>query len=222
MYNLFFSNIISIVISVAGNLSLAWIFLRALIYPFEHAEFIFNTGLLFFLVEFLSVHSSGMFINMPHGRDDATAEKWLSGWSDPRIGKWLGVRGTKIFILSIYTLLVGIFAAVFKNWFIPGYFFISLTSKIFGRRAIPHKWIIFAQIFIFLGSLVLIGMLSEQIVHFFPLPPEIFVHKPPAASGTFVDNPQTLLVWGVFYFSLLILLEIALFVWKFGKKQNNL
>lgn len=41
-----------------------------------------------------------------------------------------------------------------------------------------------------------------------PFPEAIYAAKPANSSGTFVDVPQTLLVWGVVYYA-------ALIVWQF-------
>lgn len=105
MYNPFFSKILSLLISVSGNALLMWFFLQALFSPIEHAEFIFNTGVLLFLVEFLSIHSGFMVFNITKGGEKIGIKEFLSnvGWSDPfngKVGEWLGIRGVKFFILQ--------------------------------------------------------------------------------------------------------------------------
>jgi len=54
-------HVYQLVAAIAGNAILAGVFIRALLYPADNAEFIVNTSALIFVIEFLAIHS-GMFL----------------------------------------------------------------------------------------------------------------------------------------------------------------
>lgn len=182
----------SLSISVAGNLFLAVIFLNALLNPLANADFIFKTGMLLFLIEFFSVHSGVVLSSSEPGR--------LS----------------RLFLLGFYSAFVISLALIFSNPYLPGLFLLSLAAKLFGARATPGRkasfraWIFFA-LFLFTAFVVITIAGAYLLDSIFPFPQEIISQKPANSHGLFVDTPQTLVFWGVLYYSLAALVEITLF-----------
>ena len=87
----------SLGISLATNLFMVGLFCRALTHPAMFAEFIYKTGIIIFVIEFMSLHSSGMLLG-------SAATKRKSGQTPfPAKGRFV--------LLPFYILMVGVFAA---------------------------------------------------------------------------------------------------------------
>lgn len=64
------AEISTLIISLAGTVFLGGLFLTALLNPTANAAFIFKAGMLVYLMEFLSIHSSAMATGFaPRGKD---------------------------------------------------------------------------------------------------------------------------------------------------------
>lgn len=210
MYNPFFSRALALVISVGGNLSLSWLFLRALLSPFEHAEFIKNTSILIFLVEFLSIHSGGMAMGLAN-QEKKPEER------DPRIKFYAGVKAgslvsnmnplqTKLLLFAVYSASVLGVGLAMGNWVLPFIFFIGLIAKFFGQKSSdgtsPERFAISVILLIFLTAIT--TFLSPLWGIFFPFPAGVA----PPGSG---DYPQGLILWGVFYYFFLAVVDAAFY-----------
>lgn len=217
MYNPFFSHALWLIISVGGNLSLSWFFLAALLSPLEHAEFIKNTSILIFLIEFLSIHSSGFAMGFSN-QEKKPEER------DPRIkfyavGKGVGEMSpfkTKLLLIGIYSAMVIGFGFSVGNWTLPFIFFISLIAKFFGQRASdssgPERFGISVILLIFLT--ILTTLFSSFWGILFPFPSEVR----PFGSGTWVDYPQDVVLWGVLYYFSLAVIDVAFYF----KREKNI
>lgn len=200
--------VIPFVISVAGNLSLAWLFLSAILSPSSHREFIENTGALIFLIEFFSIFSSAFAMGIAN-QEKPVAER------DPRIimhGSFKGFGGSrpmtlgqmKWLIIAVCAVAVGGVGLAVGNWVLPIIFFVGLISKFFASRATENP-ARFA-----LSIMALIMLVAVAVVISLPL-------------GLFVSLPEDgdILVWGVLYYFALAFMDSAFFfrkeislVWK--------
>jgi len=189
--------LISLLISCTSNLLLVFWFALALLNPTEHAYFIFNTGLILFSIEFLSIHSGGMLAGTP--KEHSLKKSWFH-------------IPIKLFLVSLYSIFVLAFAFAFKNYWVPLFFIFSLVGKVFGNKAKESPTNVALSIVLFIGSVFLIVMTASLWESLFPFPAEVFAFKPENTTGMFVEQPQTLLVWGVLYYILTAITEIALFV----------
>jgi hypothetical protein len=52
---------------------------------------------------------------------------------------------------------------------------------------------------------------APVLADWFPLQPEVTSARPSGQSGLFISTPQTLMAWGVIYFSLMTLCELMIF-----------
>lgn len=221
MYNPFFSHALSLVISVGGNLSLSWFFLAALLSPLEHADFIKNTSILIFLIEFLSIHSSGFAMGMAN-QEKKPEER------DPRIRMYTNVKGigvgemsplkTKLLLLVVYGVLVLGFSLAVRNWILPLIFFAGFIAKFFGQRASnssgPERFAISTILLIFLT--ILTTLFSSFWGILFPFPSEVR----PFGSGTWVDYPQDLMLWGVLYYFSLAVIDVAFYFKRYPDSKK--
>jgi len=55
-------HVYQLVAAIAGNAILAGVFIKALLYPADNAEFIVNTSALIFVLEFLAIHAGGFLM----------------------------------------------------------------------------------------------------------------------------------------------------------------
>ena len=183
--------VFSLLGSVFGNLFLGWLFLRALVWPEDHAQFIFRSGLMLYIAEFLSIHSSGM-TQEPQGRNK---------------NKGLG----RISLLGLYGLFIFLCAYGLKSWFIAIHFWVSLLAKVFFKRSAARDMGHVPQAFAtanLIASTFLVILLAPLLNSVCPIPPAVMEQRMPGSSGLFVDVPQTLLAWGVLYFTFTALFNI--------------
>lgn len=177
-----------VVSSAAGAifyLPIILMYLYALLFPELNADFIFNFGMLIFLLEFLNIHSSGMIL----------------GFGRP--GGYL--------LVIIYAAFVGVFGAIFGNWMVLGIFIASIAAKTLHTRERSREEIgkvIGVNIMVYLLSVFAVSFLSPLWAFLFPFSEEVLAQKMPGSSGLFVEVPQTLLVWGLTYFSILLALDL--------------
>lgn len=200
--------LIPFIISVAGNLSLAWLFLSALVWPSLHREFIQNTSALIFIIEFFGIFSSAFAMGIAN-QAKPLAER------DPRIimhGSFGGFGGSrpmtlgqmKWVIIALCAVVVGSMGLIMQNWLLPLIFFVGLISKFFAARATENP----ARFALSIVALIILVMVAVVI----SLPLGFFVSLP---------DDGDILVWGVLYYSFLAFADSAFFfrkevslVWK--------
>lgn len=208
---------LSLTVSLAGNLFLGGLFFTALVNP-QNTEFIFRTGMLIYFVEFLSIHSSGMAFG---------ARKKERGDNDLRVifhfaargpGKNILQQNPKYTLVFFYAIFVFSLGLIFKNWYVPIYFLISLITKFFEKKALRDNLQIGLPILLFLLSTFVAVFAFPILLKLFPFPPKFSQYRMSGSSGLFVDYPQVLMVWGVTYFLSLSIVEIILF---FKKRADN-
>ena len=102
-----------LIAAVAGNILLAGIFLRALLNPIAHVNFIVQTGIWIFLVEFLSIFVSGGM---------------RTGFRLRFVDFFMGAIG--FFTISVFALVFG--WLFLGNIYLPLIFLGSTLAKIFG------------------------------------------------------------------------------------------
>jgi hypothetical protein len=194
------SRTISLGIAMTTNLLLVVLFCRALTHPAGFTDFIYKTGIMIFVIEFMSLHSSGMFLGavQQEGKTGKTA---------------LSTRG-KIVLFAFYNIMVVAFAAGTGQWIAALYFFISLVGKAtFSRTIDAQKRLapVAAGIAMLVVATFVVVLSASLLADWFPLPAEVRAARPPDQGGLFVNTPQTLMAWGAIYFSLMTICELMIF-----------
>jgi hypothetical protein len=187
-------NFLSLLISLIGPLTLIFLYAQALIRPQEHASFIFRAGAAIYIIEFLSIHSSGMLLK--DHKD--TPNKKIYGF----------------FLLGFYAIFTVGFMASLNCWFIGIHFLLSLCTKIFMSRSVTdninQSQIVFGVINLLCCTFIVV-MLASVLKKAFPVPESIASLHVQGTSGLFVDIPQTLLAWGILYFSATVVFNVMMF-----------
>lgn len=153
-----------------------------------------------FMIEFMSLHSSAMFFGTAH--------------KEQKTGKKVMTLKVKIAMFAFYNVLVIVFASAAGQWLAALYFFISLASKaIYSRSIDAEKRLapVAAGIAMLLLSTFLVVFGAQLIADWFPFPAEVKSARPSGQSGLFVDTPQTLMAWGMIYFTLITVCELMIF-----------
>lgn len=190
----------SLLFAIATNLFLVGLFYSALINPAHFKDFIYKTGIMIFMIEFMSLHSSGMFFGAAQ-EEGKTGRKVMS-------------LKAKIGMFAFYNIFVIAFASMTGQWLAALYFAISLGSKAVYSRSIDAKERlapVAAGIVMLLLSTFLVVFGAQLLADWFPFPSEIRSARPSGQSGLFVDTPQTLMAWGVIYFTLMTFCELMIF-----------
>jgi len=178
-------------IALAGNLYLVGLFLSALLYPTANVDFIFRTGALVFVMEFLSIHSSGMIEGSR-----------LQQQTPPKISPFA--------LIGLYCVMALACAAAYHNWTLPLLFVVSVLAKYFGRRASASETSMTALFaIIFLLTAFVTVFTAPLFARLFPFSSSVMAHQ--RGSGVFERVPQALLGWGVLYYFLVALAEAILF-----------
>lgn len=185
---------LSLIMAVGGNLFIAGLFARALFEPLQHADFIFQTGLWVFLMELFSIFLGAITFHFVLARKDLF-------WA----------IHTLIIFAGISTMILGFGYFVLHNIYIPGIFVVSFIAKGFGKKpSLVGAWLIISVL-----TVLIIG--PQFWLNLFPFPEELMQYAPLDAqerhirgeiAGEFVDRPQTLLVWGALYFSVIAAMEL--------------
>ena len=185
---------LSFLFSLIGPVTLTFLYAQALIEPQGHASFIFRAGIAIYLIEFLSIHSSGMLLQ----DNKVKREK----------------KFNRLFLLGFYAIFA--FGLMFKLncWFIGLHFILSLCTKVFLSRSIEddinRSQIAFSGINL-LCCTVIVVVLASFLKKTFPIPESITSQHVKGSSGLFVDIPQTLLTWGTLYFFFTVVFNITMF-----------
>jgi len=189
-------------LSIGGNVILAGVFLSALLDPIAHVNLIVGTGIWIFLIEFLSIFVSGGV-----------------GRAGARLGSIMA-NTVGFFVVSIFALAFG--WGLFRNLSLPLIFLGSTATKVFGKKATAEQTSGAHSILILLGSvfIVFVVLSPELLTTIFPFPEEFAQYVPTdwatrrasgEISGEFIDRPQTMLAWGVIYFTLTAVTNLVLF-----------
>lgn len=199
---------IPFIISVAGNLSLAWLFLSAILWPSIHREFIQNTGALFFLIEFFGIVSSAFALGIanqakpPEERDPRII--MYGSFSGPGGGRPMTLHQMRWLIIAVCMIAVGGVGLSMQNWILPLIFFVSLISKFFASRATENP----ARFALSIMALIMILVVA------------VVISIPLGFFASFGDDGD-ILVWGVLYYAVLAFIDSAFFfkkevafVWK--------
>lgn len=196
--------LVSFLISLTGPLTLVVFYAQALIKPEEHAEFIFSAGTATYIIEFLSIHSSGM----------------LTGEHKVKHKK----RPARFLLLAFYLIFIVGFMALLHCLFIGLYFIGSLCAKVFMSRSVKddiNKSQIAFSVINLLCSTFMVVALASLLKKAFPIPESIISQRIEGTSGLFVDTPQTLLMWGILYFSFTVIFNIIMFFKHTGHTEKT-
>lgn len=195
------NKIFSFIASIAGYFVFIYLFGIALINPIEYIDFIYHGAIAIFIVEFLSIHSGFLFSPFVANKNKYAIKVFIA-------------------MFIFYSLFALIFGLTMQSFYPPLFFCITLLSKFFWSKSSPTG-VSMAAISIVIFLLVMIPVAGPENFweRLFPFPIAFDQYRPESAGGLFTDMPQTVLVWGVLYYSILVIIEILLF--KFGKKDVN-
>lgn len=195
-----FGRTLSLFLAVASNVFLVGLFYRALTSPVTFTDFIYRTGIMIFMIEFMTLHSSGMLFG--------------SAQQERRTGKRVMTTRVKVAMFAFYNLMVLAFASFTGQWLAALYFAVSLGGKaVFSRSIDPQKRLapVAAGVTMLLLSTFAVVLGAKLLADWFPFPAAVRSARPPGQSGLFVSTPQTLMAWGVLYFSLMSVCEVMIF-----------
>jgi hypothetical protein len=178
-----------------GPLTLVFLYTQALVFPEEHAGFIFRVGMAVYIIEFLSIHSSGMLLGVREVKQKKKVNRF--------------------FLLGLYAVFTIGFMFKLESWFIGLYFLLSLCAKVFMSRSVKDdinkSQIAFSAINL-IGCTFIVVFLASLLKKAFPIPESVISQRAEGTSGLFVDTPQTLLVWGILYFCVTVVFNGILFM----------
>jgi len=193
----------SIWLSALGNIYLAGIFFWALIHPETSRDFIINTAILICMIEFLTIHSSGMLSGSYPTLGDG--EEW--GGQTDIIFKWVKrfAFSWRFFLFCFYLIFVASLYFTFHNFYALFYFVISLLSKVFARTPGEESEHIAFHVGLFLLTMVIVSSLGGIFggVH----GGSLMTCNGSKCSGLFIEVPWTILSWGILYYGALAIME---------------
>jgi len=126
---------------------------------------------------------------------------------------------TAFFVILLYSILILGFSVALHTIYPALLFILSLVAKVLIPASTPKRMsrklkldnAPAMQTIIFMGSVFLIPLVGIIAAILFPFPDAVYVQKPANSSGLFIDVPQSLLAWGIIYYSALALWQIVLF-----------
>ncbi len=177
--------------AILFNVGMIFVFARALLFPEVSAEWIFRGAFLIFIFEFLAVFTTAGVLKM----------KAASGVSVTSI------KNTTLSLVVPCGFAV-LFGYITGNLFAAGYFIVSTVVKLFDQKRNGKEADFVVAIVGILATLTIVVFTVPFWAALFPFSEQILSQKIEGTSGVFVDTPQTLLVWGVLYFSFMIWYEL--------------
>lgn len=191
------------ILAIFGNIIMVVLFAKALIWPADNLDFITGSGLLLFVVEFFSLHASGMFSGLEQSKPQ-DLQKFKKVTISVFGGEFI-FYAFEIFMIAFYFLFMVGYGWHFRNWVLPGMFVMSVLSKFFGRRVSTsteeqNKYALF--VLAFLLSTFLMVFLQGALTRIFSFPESLI-----KSGGLFQRVPQAILGWGAMYYSLCVFIE---------------
>ncbi len=159
-----------------SNFFLAVPFIYAILEPEKNIDFIYNTSIMLFIAEFITIHSSAM----------------LSGTPNKEVGR-------KILLFFFYMAFVFAFSLVSKSKNIFYFLTVSFFIKFFINKNESNMDRIVKPIIVFVSSAFLVTFTSGIWKSLIRIPLPVLMQKPDNISGLFVEIPQTILAWGIIY-----------------------
>ena len=197
-------------ITIIGNLILAGIFMRALLDPQGNLDFIYSSATLILLMEFLSIHSTGMIGAMKMNK--------LSGIEEKK-------RRLVLFLIlpAIYALFVIVYGIVFQVFWVPAYFIASVFSKIFFDKSKPNLLSIKISIPILILTIFLVGVVGTEYINAHITMDITNSTGYESPVGFLSNSPQATVLWGVLYYGLCaVVFAIAAIIIKPTQKKLEL
>ena len=183
-----------------SSISIIGFFVQALISPELNINWIYTNAVIIFIIEFLSIHSTAMMIGEAHSKDKKK-------------------NATHLFFLYLFFTIV--LTVIFKNYILPFFFILSTYIKFFmGRYIADSKTYLLISILTFIIPLIIVIIGANLLEYLFPFPQEVLMARPVDAKGLFYDVPQTVLVWGVLYFSIEFIINLYLQIKTCVQKQS--
>ena len=196
------------ILSILGQLSLVFTFLSALLFPLNNTYFIFQSGIAIFVIEILSLEATMIISKLQSQYNKRN-----------KIGS-IFQRSLILFIFAFFAIGISMGTQTFFPAFL---FLISTATKIFSNKVTQNSFLsTFFKSFAFLGLAFLILLPIAFTYPFwefiFPFPEQVFDYRLKGTSGL-VDSPQTLLIWCMIYYTIMIL--IAFYHYKKQIKHQS-
>lgn len=157
----------------------------------SNADFVYNSAIILFIIEFFSLHSS-FLLN-----------------SSSKIT-------TKVGLSLIYIFMVAIFS-VSSGTIYPALFFIfSIVGKVFQQKAKSENKIAYSLL-IFMFATFFVVIFEGAINTLLPAPKELIDMKPEGDGGVFIESPTTVIAWGILYYGLLVSSELIIYLGRHRK-----
>lgn len=199
---IFLNEAISFALSLAGNIFLAGIFVSSLLHP-EIKSLFYQTGAFMYIMEFLSIHSSGIAFGIRKHEHQNSQQKFANFFSVPGLKNFLRTN-QKFSLVFFYTLFATGIGIIASAWYVPLYFFVSIAIKFFGKKALGDELRIGLPVLLFIMATII----SFIILPFFT---KIFSY---GAKSVLTDSSGAFMAWGIVYFVSLSFAEIVLFIKK--------
>lgn len=186
-------------IAILSNCFIVYLFIQALLNPADNINFIYGYGIFLFVAEFLALHSSMM----------------LSGKTNNK---------TAFFMIFVYAILIISFSVALHTIYPALIFMLSLVAKVLAptapskpkARKIKLDNAPIMHFIIFMSSVFLTPLAGLIAIIMFPFPDAVYAQRPVGSSGLFIDMPQSLLAWGIIYYSALVIWRVVLFLKRKG------
>jgi len=175
-----FRKVMSLIIPVINYGIILYMFINAAINPENNISFIYGYAMFIFLGEFLSIHSTGTLLSP-------------------------GSRGDKILFLLIYMFFIFILSLVFNTFYPLLVIALSITAKIFIAGNKEKMQSLGLQIITFVFTTFFAFLSSAILTQFTRFPASVLLQSQNNGSGGFFYTPETLVIWGIIYFSVLII-----------------
>ncbi len=189
------------ILSVVSLVLLISNFLLALMFPSENVKFIFDTAVVLFLVEFLTIVFSFYFTKPTKTRKERR----------------------QLFLILILASICIVFIGIASQTLIPPIFFvISLFSKFSQNKASENPHILVFYIVLVLLTVSAAALTESFWVSTFPIDQEIVLENVPiTTSSKRMLPPQVLLAWGVLYYTTLLVINVVYFLRKNRKIRTK-
>lgn len=192
--------ILNTIFTFLSSIAIIGFFVQALLYPESNVNWIYSSAIIIFVVEFLSIHSSAMMMG-----DVLSKNK----------------KKNATYLFLFYLFFTVVMTVAFKNYILPFLFILSTYIKFFMVRHIQtSKTYLLVAILTLIVSLIIVSVGASFLQNLFPFPQEVLMAKPADATGVFVEVPQTVLAWGVMYFSIQFLINLFLEIKNWVLKRS--
>lgn len=182
-------------VAIALDLGLIFTLIQTVINPAQHQQFLFNGGVALLIGELIAVVASAMLTSKQNR----------------------GLMGLAMYLAILFPWLYVMFL-ITDSAFLVSMLVASFSAKVLFAYSVSDSSAATKAITFFVSTMVLLvfGFVLERIAQ---PPAEVMQLAPPGAGGQFIEHPQVAPLWGIFHYSLGLVLEVlrAFRIGKVGK-----